>query len=133
MNKLIITSLLFLITNLCSAAMTQIMVTRIPATDTQAEMFVTQTYGINSDGSPKSVTMTGATVTSSKVKSFYQHFSLARDITRYIIYFQTDGTTVSYINFQLASPYQDLGHTAMDGSAQSDLTTLQAYITNYTP
>lgn len=126
MKKLLF--LLFLIPSLCSAAITQLIVIHNIGSD---ESFSVQAYGINSDGSFKQVTIKGSDIAASKVKSFYGHFSLDRDVLRYFVYYS--GSSANNINFQLYNPYENLPLKPMQSNAQSDLTTLENFVINAIP
>lgn len=103
----------------------QMIITR--TNDGSGDVFDIHAYGLNEDGSAKVVLISKGDIATSKVKAFYQLFSLSRDVLRYIIYFREDGT-VETINFQLDEPFQDLKNENMKGSADTDLSDLKAYI-----
>lgn len=124
MKKLLFT--LLLIPALSWAGITQIIVSK--NTIDEEIVYSAQAYGLTDDGSPKLVAISGAqSIKDSKVQSFVDHFSLARDFARYIIYFNGDGT-VANINFQLADPFFNQPIQKMDQSAAQDLATFKAYV-----
>lgn len=125
MKKLLFILLLIPSLSWGAPSIRQMIITR--TNDGSGDVFDIHAYGLNADGSPTVVLVSKGDIETSKVKAFYELFSLPRDIKRYIIYFKVDGS-VETINFQLDDPFQDLKNEDMKGSANTDLSALKSYI-----